>query len=242
MYIYIMIESGQALALEAIATWTPKKSSVQATEFAKRVVAKVGPAGPPWARALLGACSAFADWGLLVGIEPSLSSLFNEAVIERHIEVAMENDPPSARRTRRADLRFIARALKMPLFPEPSPIGRNGPAAPYSPGEIEAYFAFARSQIAARRRNIEAMLCLGLGAGLDGMDMRYVTGHHVVSRSGGLVVVVEGSRSRVVPVLACIKSCSVAARSSPVAPTWSVALPRHERTSRPPCSPGQAAG
>ena len=129
----------------------------------------------------------------MVGIEPSLSSLFNEAVIERHIEVAMENDPPSARRTRRANLRFIARALKMPLFPEPSPIGRKGPAAPYSPGEIEAYFTFARSQITARRRNIEAMLCLGLGAGLDGVDMRYVTGRHVFSRSGGLVVVVEGA-------------------------------------------------
>ena len=201
MYIYIMIESGQALALEAIATWTPKQRTVQATEFAKRVVAEVGPSGPPRARALLGACSAFADWGLMVGIEPSLSSLFNEAVIERHIEVAMADDPPSARRTRRANLRFIARALKMPLFPEPSPIGRNGPAAPYSPGEIEAYFALARCQVTARRRNMEAMLCLGLGAGLDGVDMRYVTGDHVVARSGGLVVVVEGSRSRVVPVL-----------------------------------------
>ena len=45
------------------------------------------------------------------------------------------------------------------------------------------------------------MLCLGLGAGLDGLDMRYVTGHHVLERSGGLVVVVEGARARVVPVL-----------------------------------------
>jgi hypothetical protein len=49
---------------------------------------------------------------------------------------------------------------------------------------------------------MESMLCLGLGAGLDGMDMRYVTGHHVLARSGGLVVVVEGARARVVPVLA----------------------------------------
>ena len=35
---------------------------------------------------------------------------------------------------------------------------------------------------------MEAMLCLGLGAGLDGVDMRYVTGRHVIARSGGLVV------------------------------------------------------
>ena len=48
---------------------------------------------------------------------------------------------------------------------------------------------------------MEAMLCLGLGAGLDGVDMRYVTGRHVIARSGGLVVDVEGTRARVVPVL-----------------------------------------
>ena len=139
--------------------------------------------------------------GLFVGIEPSLSSLFNEAVIEHHVATAMAGDPASSRRTRRANLRFVARALEMPLWPEPSPIARGGPAAPYSPSEVEAYFALARCQITARRRAMEAMLCLGLGAGLDGLDMRYVTGRHVVSRSGGLVVIVEGTRARVVPVL-----------------------------------------
>jgi len=197
-----MIQTGQALALEAIATWSPAQRSMQASEFARWVVAEVAPSGPPRARALLLACSALADWGLLVGIEPSLSSLFNEAVIERYVETAMAGDPASSRRTRRANLRFIAKALKMPLPPDPSPIARGGPAAPYSPSEIEAYFALARCQITARRRAMEAMLCLGLGAGLDGVDMRYVTGRHVVSRSGGLVVIVEGTRARVVPVLA----------------------------------------
>jgi integrase len=196
-----MIQSGQALALEVIATWSPRARSQPATEFARTVVAEVAPAGPARARALLLACSAPADWGLVVGIEPSPASLFNEAVIERHVATAMDGDRASSRRTRRANLRFVARALKMPLRPDPSPIARGGPAAPYSAEEIEAYFALARRQITARRRAMEAMLCLGLGAGLDGVDMRYVTGRHVIARSGGLVVNVEGTRARVVPVL-----------------------------------------
>jgi hypothetical protein len=61
------------------------------------------------------ACSALADWGLELGIEPSVTSLFNEAMIKRHIATAMRQASPSSRRMRRADMRFVARALKMPL-------------------------------------------------------------------------------------------------------------------------------
>ena len=197
-----MIKSRQVLALETIATWTPKKRCFEAAEFARAVVAKVSPAGPPRARALLLACSGLCEWGLEIGLEANERSLFNEAVIERHIATAMGGASPASRRTRRANLRFVARALDLPQRAEPAPIPRDGPAAPYSSGEIEAYFALARHQVPRRRRAMESMLCLGLGAGLDGMDMRYVTGHHVLARSGGLVVVVEGARARVVPVLA----------------------------------------
>lgn len=196
-----MIKSGEALALEAVATWAPKKRSFEAAEFARAVVAKVAPAGPPRARALLLACSALCEWGLGIGLKANERSLFNEAVIERHIATAMDGATPASRRTRRANLRFVARALDLPQRAEPAPIARDGPAAAYSCEEIEAYFALARCQVPRRRRAMESMLCLGLGAGLDGMDMRYVTGHHVLSRSGGLVVVVEGARARVVPVL-----------------------------------------
>jgi len=179
------------LALKAIAAG--RRDSARLKRLSSRDGrGRGGPVRSPRARALLLACSAFVDWGLFVGIEPSLSSLFNEAVIEHHVATAMAGDPASSRRTRRANLRFVARALEMPSG-QSRPDRRGGPAAPYSPSEVEAYFALARCQITARRRAMEAMLCLGLGAGLDGLDMRYVTGRHVVSRSGGLVVIVEGT-------------------------------------------------
>jgi hypothetical protein len=196
-----MSKSGPVLALEAIATWAPRKHSFAAAEFARAVVTKVVPAGPPRARALLLACSGLCEWGLAIGLEATEHSLFSEAIIERYIATAMGDATPASRRTRRANLRFVARALGRPLRAEPAPIARDGPAAPYSCEEIEAYFALARSQVLRRRRAMESMLCLGLGAGLDGLDMRYVTGHHVLARSGGLLVVVEGARARVVPVL-----------------------------------------
>ncbi len=196
-----MIKSGQALALEVVASWTPRHGCFESAEFARAVVTKLAPAGPPRARALLLAGSALCEWGLRIGLEATERSLFHEAVIERHIATAMDKATPASRRTRRANLRFVARGLGLALRAEPAPIARDGPAAPYSFEEIEAYFALARRQVLRRRRAMESMLCLGLGAGLDGLDMRYVTGHHVLERSGGLVVVVEGARARVVPVL-----------------------------------------
>jgi hypothetical protein len=47
-----------------------------------------------------------------------------------------------------------------------------------------------------------ALVCLGAGAGLIGQELRHLRGSDVVSRSGGLLVLVSGSRARAVPVLA----------------------------------------
>jgi integrase len=46
-----------------------------------------------------------------------------------------------------------------------------------------------------------ALVCLGAGAGLIGSELRHLRGCDLVWRSGGLLVVVGGTRARVVPVL-----------------------------------------
>jgi hypothetical protein len=104
-------------------------------------------------------------------------------------------------RTRRANLRFVARALGLPLVAVPVPIARDGPAPPYSHAEIEAYFALAKAQPPTRRHVVEAILCLGLGAGLDAMDLRHVCGYDINAEPGGVVVTVRGIRPRTVPLL-----------------------------------------
>ena len=82
------------------------------------------------------------------------------------------------------------------------------------------------------------MLCLGLGAGLDGMDMRYVIGRHVLARSEGLLVVVEGARARVVPALERYQEMLATCAEFSGARNMVGASPRRERTSPPPSLPG----
>lgn len=159
------------------------------------------PSCPARARALLWVSSALAEWAIAVGIEPSPEVLFNEATIERHLRGLIGKASESSRRTRRANLRYLAGTLGLRLHPQPSPISRSGPAKPYSQDEIAEYLLLARHQSLARRRSIEALICLGAGAGLDGQDLRHLTGANVVVRSGGVLVVIEKGRRRVVPVL-----------------------------------------
>jgi integrase len=46
------------------------------------------------------------------------------------------------------------------------------------------------------------LVCLGAGAGLIRADLRAVRGSDIICRSGGVIVTVNGSRPRAVPVLA----------------------------------------
>lgn len=176
-----------------------------AVAFARHAVGSARPQGPARARALLWACSRLGAWGIGVGLEPTPQVLLRPSVIERYVSVGMATASASARRTARTNLRFVAcRAVAdVALRPAPPALPRTRAKAPYAPGQVEAYFALAAAQPSeARRWRLTGLLCLGLGAGLERAELRGVTGGHVVERSGGVVVAVEGPRARAVPVLA----------------------------------------
>lgn len=48
----------------------------------------------------------------------------------------------------------------------------------------------------------QALICLGAGAGLLGSELRHVRGTDVSQRSGGVLVAVNATKARIVPVLA----------------------------------------
>jgi hypothetical protein len=100
--------------------------------------------------------------------------------------------------------RFMARKVAPELAgPAPPPLARSRAKLPYKDSELEAYFALARAQpTEARRQRLTGLLCLGLGAGIQAEDLRYVTGNHLRQSHGALVVVLEGPHPRRVPVLA----------------------------------------
>lgn len=189
----------------AIAAWEGVGVPQVAVAFARDVVASARPAGPPRARSLLWACSRLAAWGTGVGLEVVPGVLLHPSVTERFVRVGMEGASESARRTARTNLRFVARRAAPGLAHPPTPLAlaRTRAKAPYGPAEVEAFFALAATQpTEARRRRLEGLLCLGLGAGLERAELRGVTGRHVRSHGGGVIVVVDGPRARRVPVLA----------------------------------------
>jgi len=190
------------VTVETVAEYTGRGVEPAAAAFARRVVTTAVPSTPVRARSLLWACSRLAAWGASVGLEPTAAVLLHPSVVERFVVVGLAARCDAVRRTARTNLRFVARRCGIAVEPRPASLRRTRAKAPYSPGEVDAWFALAATQpTEARRQRLVGLLCLGLGAGLERAELRGVTGRHVVMRSGGMVVVIEGPRARTVPVL-----------------------------------------
>jgi integrase len=185
-----------------IGRWRPSSVSPRAAAFARDVIAKAGPQGRERAKNLLWAAGRLADYALALGLELAPEVVFHPSVIERFARCA-PGLSGVARRTLRANQRFIGRAVVPQLFPADVPLPRERAKAPYSAAEISGFLALADAQPTAERRMRAAgLVCLGAGAGLIRSDLRDVRGTDVACRSGGVVVQVKGQRSRMVPVLA----------------------------------------
>ena len=185
-----------------IAAWRPSSAPSEAAGFARTVVTAAAPGGRQRAKNLLWAAGKLACYGIGIGLDPVPEVLLHPSVIERFTAHGPGLSGP-ARRTLRANPRFLARAVVPALCPADAPLPRERAKAPYSPAEISGYLALAAAQpTAARRMRAAGLACLGAGAGLIRADLRHVRGGDVISRSGGVIVTVGGRRPRAVPVLA----------------------------------------
>jgi hypothetical protein len=185
-----------------IAAYRAVGVSEEAVVFARQVVTVVAPRRPARARSLLWATSRLAGWAQRVGLGLVPEVVLHPSTIERFVTVGMVGASGSARRTARTNLRFVA-VRAVGGGPPPSPLPRQRAKRPYTAAEIDAYLGLAAHQpTASRRHRLTALVCLGAGAGLTGQDLRHVTGGHVQRLGEAMVVIVEGRRSRVVPVLA----------------------------------------
>jgi integrase len=185
-----------------IGRWEPSSVSPPAAAFARRVIARTGPAGRERAKNLLWAAGKLADYAIGLGLDPVPEVLLHPSVAERFTRCA-PGLSPVARRTLRTNLRFIGRRVVPQWYPADLPLPRERAKAPYSAAEIAGYLALADAQPTAERRMRAAgLVCLGAGAGLIRGDLRDARGTDVACRSGGVVVTVRGARARTVPVLA----------------------------------------
>jgi integrase len=175
--------------------------SPQAAEFARDVVAAAGPAGRDRAKCLLWAAGKLADYALALGLDLVPGVVFHPSVIERFARCA-PGLSDVARRTLRANQRFIARRVVPQVHPADMPLPRERAKAPYTAAEIDGFLALAGAQPAMERRmRVAGLVCLGAGAGLIRGDLRDARGTDVACRSGGVIVTVRGARPRTVPVL-----------------------------------------
>jgi integrase len=192
-----------AAAQAYIARWGPPSVSPAAAGFARAAVGRCGDLERERAKNLLWAAARLGDYGIAPGMAAAPEVLLHPSVIER-FAAHSPGLSPSARRTLRTNLRFIARRVVPALRPGDAPLGRERAKPPYTPAEIAGFLALAAAQpTTGRRMRASALICLAAGAGLTGGDLRAVRGTDVVRRSGGVVAVVRGGRApRAVPVLA----------------------------------------
>jgi integrase len=197
-----------------IGQWQPSTVSARAAAFARDVVTAAGPERRERAKSLLWAAGKLADYASSLGLELTAGVVLHPSTAERFTRCA-PGLSGVARRTLRANLRFIGRRVVPHLYPADLPLPRERAKQPYSAAEISGYLALADAQPTAERRmRAAALVCLGAGAGLIRGDLRGARGSDVIARSGGVVIIVRGARPRAVPVLARYHARLLAAASS----------------------------
>jgi hypothetical protein len=146
----------------------------------------------------LAVLAGFAAWIDREGYPVTVSCLGDRTLVERYVSSLVDEVPDSTRATRRAVLRRVARRLDPNPSPAPESIAYRRVKPPYEGWEIARYLGAAEAQpTEARRRSARAVLALGLGCGLDRVDLAWVRGTDIsVSRAGVKVSVGGGPRPR----------------------------------------------
>jgi integrase len=129
--------------------------------------------------------------------------LFTNKNIEWFCAKYLATHVPANRSMLRGCLRRIARAVStthgIPARGEE--FERRPLKEPVSDEVIAGYRSIVPLQPTAyRQRNLKAMLCLAAGAGLRSVECVLVTGRHVRTESGFVLIDVEGDHPRSVPV------------------------------------------
>jgi hypothetical protein len=184
-----------------VACYSPVGIGPEAAVFARMVVTRAAPENSARAKAWLFAAGRVASFAVSVGLELRPEVVLSASVIERFVLQMGPQVPVSTRRTVRSALRTLSRRIT----PGPRPVwlSRDRVKRPYTAGEIAGYLRLGDTQPTVdRRMRASGLICLGAGAGLIGVDLRAVTGRHVIARSGGLIVEVTARHARSVPVLA----------------------------------------
>lgn len=173
-------------------------------DLVRAVVTAIRPPSKRHAIELMRTVSQFTAWATAHGVSLEINALLRPEHVERYIATGCPQLRESSRSTRRSALRRAGRAATTtaPWPPAPPSYHQRSLSYPYSPTEVDLFWAAAATQrTPALRRTATAFLALGLGAGLKPKEFFEVRAPHVQLRSGVTVLHLTGPRGRVVPVL-----------------------------------------
>ena len=156
------------------------------------------------AQELLNVTAQLAAWADTTGQSTDPAFLFHPDTIDRFVVQGCAHLARGTRFNYRCELKVVGAAvLGEPLYPpRPVSLSRDDLSRPYSEQEITALLAQCRGfSTAHMRENANAVVALGLGAGLSAQELSRAVGTDVTIDDEGVVIGVGGARPRVIPVL-----------------------------------------
>jgi hypothetical protein len=148
--------------------------------------------------------AGLARYGLEHGVDLSVAALLTTSMINEYIQASRGTLSEALCAERRSRLLALAsNANPGPDTPvKMAPLSHIAVKACYTPAEATAIIRVSQTQpTPAKTRALCAVVGLGLGAGLDSMDLRHLQiGHIVDDGDAGILVHVPGRRARIVPV------------------------------------------
>ncbi len=192
----------------AIARFSPKDVPDQVWErigpVVTAAVAGEAPEKPNIARRHLTIATQLAVWADRIGVSLEHTVLFHPETIDRYIREGCAHLSIGSRMNYRSQLWKFGEAVIGPdhFPPHPLPLRRSPTNIPYSKAEVTGLVAWARGlRTDHMRRNAQALLAIGLGAGLSSQEVSRLAGSDVREEVGLVLVDVIGQRARTVPVL-----------------------------------------
>lgn len=153
---------------------------------------------------LLSETSLYVDWATSRGTALTLEALLRHDLIEQWVAANSHTGTKTTWSNRRSRLRNLASHV-LPGVDAPArgeAFARAAVKPPYTCAEVAAVERLVLNQPGTTtKRQLCAMVGLGLGAGLGAIDLRSLRAHHVTQDSdGNWWVAVQKPRERVVPV------------------------------------------
>ncbi len=192
----------------AVNRFSPKDVPEEVWERIRPVVTAAvtgtSPETPGLARRHLTIATQLAVWADRIGVPLEHTVLFHPETIDRYIKEGCAHLSIGSRMNYRSQLWKFGEAVIGPEFfpPHPLPLRRSPTNTPYSTAEVTELVAWSRGlSTAHKRRNAQALLAIGLGAGLSSQEVSRLVGTDVHEQDGLVLVDVIGAKARTVPVL-----------------------------------------